>query len=133
MYAYGKVVIERPNVYALPAVALMHVGDKTFCFTYNNGKAVRTEVQTGLMDTKGKWVEVTNRRRVSSDEVGLTNVGLGGGEYHTATDSETSAWVPFDGSEQVILGDLSVLTDGEPVRVVAAGENKPASPDPHGV
>ena len=26
-------------------------------------------------------------------------------------------WTPIDGSEQVILGDLSILTDGAPVRV----------------
>src|SRR5581483_1868318 len=75
MYAYGKVVIERPKVRALPTAALTRVGDKTFCFCYENGKAVRTEIQTGLSDTKNKWVEVTNRRR-SLSESGLRNVNF---------------------------------------------------------
>ncbi|HWB09012.1 MAG TPA: efflux RND transporter periplasmic adaptor subunit [Pirellulales bacterium] len=135
MYAYGKVIIERAGVHALPAAALTRVGDRTFCFTYENGKAVRTEVQTGLSDTKNKWIEVTNRRRVLHDEVGVTKVSLGGTEHDTAMENETAAWAPFDGSEQVILGDLSILTDGEPVHVVAevSETKKAASPDPHGI
>jgi multidrug efflux pump subunit AcrA (membrane-fusion protein) len=134
MYAYGKVIIERPQVHALPATALKRVGDRTFCFIYEDGKAVRTEVQTGLSDTKNKWIEVTNRRRVSPEEAGVTPVSFGGAEPHTAMDDETSAWVPFDGSEQVILGDLSVLTDGESVHVMTAeGASRAASPGPHGI
>jgi hypothetical protein len=134
MYAYGKVIIERPQVHALPATALKRVGDRTFCFIYEDGKAVRTEVQTGLSDTKNKWIEVTNRRRVSPEEAGVTPVSFGGAEPHTAMDDETSAWVPFDGSEQVILGDLSVLTDGESVHVMTAeGASQAASPGPHGI
>ena len=60
MYAYAKVIIERPDVRALPVAALTHSGDKTFCWTYEDGHAVRTEVQTGVSD--GEWIEVTNRQ-----------------------------------------------------------------------
>jgi HlyD family secretion protein len=135
MYAYGKVIIERGRVHALPASALLRVGDRTFCFTYEDGKAVRTEVQTGLSDTKSEWVEVTNRRRVSQEQVGIANVSFGGAEHDTAMENETAAWIPFDGSEQVILGDLSVLTDGDRVHVTAAvvESKKAASSDPHGI
>ena len=47
MYAYGKVVVERPNVLALPKSAFTHAGGKSFIWRYENGRAVRTEVQTG--------------------------------------------------------------------------------------
>ncbi|HEV3025015.1 MAG TPA: efflux RND transporter periplasmic adaptor subunit, partial [Pirellulales bacterium] len=114
MYAYGKVIIERPQVRALPAAALTRVGEKTFCFSYVEGKAVRTEIQTGLSDTKGKWIEVINRRRVPSSQAGVHKVAYGGPSddaqrHASAMDREHAAWAPFDGSEQVILGDLSAL------------------------
>jgi hypothetical protein len=79
--------------------ALVHSGGQTFCWRYENGRAVRTELETGVSD--GSWVEVTNRRVPDPPEES-------GGE---------SAWTPIDGSEQVILGDLSILTDGASVRV----------------
>ena len=47
MYAYAKVIIERPNVRALPLDALAYSGEQTFCWLYEGGKAVRTEVETG--------------------------------------------------------------------------------------
>ena len=56
MYAYAKVMIERPGVRALPLSALMHLGDKTvlqvgekaFCWMYEDGRAKRIEVETGV-------------------------------------------------------------------------------------
>jgi HlyD family secretion protein len=96
MYAYGKVIIERPDVLALPASALVRSNDKVYYWAYENGHAVRTEVQTGVSD--GEWVEVTNRqqaKKASSDE----------------------PWAPINGSEKVIIGDLSGLSDGEAVRL----------------
>ena len=53
MYAYGEVIVERPNVRALPKSALTHAGGKSFIWRYEDGHAVRTEIQTG-----------TRRRRV---------------------------------------------------------------------
>jgi multidrug efflux pump subunit AcrA (membrane-fusion protein) len=95
MYAYGKVIIERPHAWALPVSALFHVGEKTFYWGYENGKAVKVEVQTGVSD--GDWVEVTNRLFAAKTP----------GEH---------PWKPIDGSEQVVLGDLTALTEGAPVR-----------------
>ena len=60
MYAYGKVVIERPGVRSLPLDALVYSGEQTFCWIYEDGHAVRTEIRTGVSD--GDWIEVTNRR-----------------------------------------------------------------------
>ena len=102
MYAYGKVIIERPGVRAVPIDALVYSGGQTFFWLNKDGKAVRTEVETGVSDDA--WIEVTNRR------------------------TGASAWTPIDGSEQVILGDLSILTEGGPVKIAKpAGEPKAAS------
>ena len=49
---------------------------------------MQTPVQTGIND--GKWMEVA-KKRVKGE------------------------WVAFTGDEEVILGDLSELTDGQPV------------------
>jgi multidrug efflux pump subunit AcrA (membrane-fusion protein) len=102
MYAYAEVTIERPGVRALPMEALAHRGDKAFYWRYENGKALRTEIETGVSD--GQWIEVTNRRVP---------------RYRTEHTGKRS-WAPIDGSEQVILGDLSILTEGARVRVAPA-------------
>jgi HlyD family secretion protein len=104
IYAYVNLIIERPGVRALPESALSYSGDSVYCFTHENGHAVRTELQTGVSD--GEWIEVTNRRVVRS---------LG------ASDDE-NAWRQIDGTEQVILGDPSLLTDGARVEVAPATE-----------
>ena len=96
MYAYAKVIIERPGVRALPVSALTYSGDKTFCWMYKDGHAQRTEIQTGVSD--GQWIEVTNLQRPTESTV-------------------DHPWMPVNGSEQVILGDLSILADGAPVEV----------------
>ena len=93
---------------ALPVAALMHIektilhiGEKTFCWTYDNGHAKRIEVETGLIDGKGEWIEVTNRQ-VPPVAGGADN------------------WMPIDGTEQVILGDLSILAEGSPLKLAPA-------------
>ena len=97
MYAYGRIVVERPNVRSLPKSALTHAGGKSFIWRYEDGHAVRTEVQTGLAD--GDWVEVTSRR--------------------VKTDSpDEDQWAPIEPSEEVLVGSkLSTLTEGDPVRL----------------
>src|SRR5262249_54745865 len=101
MYAYAKVIIERPDARALPVSALTYSGEKTFCWNYENGRAVRTEVRTGVSD--GEWIEVTNLQSPESAHGERT-------------------WKPITGSEKVILGDLSILADGQPVEVAASPE-----------
>ena len=72
MYAYGNVIIERPDVWALPVSALMHLGDNTilhvgqrsFCWIYKDGRATQIELETGVIGDAGpaggQWIEVTN-------------------------------------------------------------------------
>jgi HlyD family secretion protein len=100
MYAYGKIVVERPDVLALSKSALTHAGGKSFVWRYMDGHAERTEIQTGAED--GEWVEVTNRRIKSKSE----------------TEEE---WERIEGSEQVLMGSkLSTLTEGAPVRLAGS-------------
>jgi multidrug efflux pump subunit AcrA (membrane-fusion protein) len=101
MYAYAKLIITRPDVRAIPMDALTHSGDQTYCWMLKDGKAARTEVQTGVND--GKWIEVTNRQGAANPDAEDT-------------------WEPIDGKEQMIVGDLSVLTDGGAVKVDSGHE-----------
>jgi multidrug efflux pump subunit AcrA (membrane-fusion protein) len=96
MYAYGSVFIERPNVRALPVSAVTQIGNQTCCYLAVDGKAVRTPVQTGVSD--GSWVEVT-------------------GKLVRSAESAAGAWAAFDGTEAVIAGDLSGISDGAAVQV----------------
>ena len=113
MYAYAKVMIERHKVRTLPVSALMHLGDKTvlqvgeksFCWIYNDGRAKRIEVETGVSD--GEWVEITNHRAAGS--------------------KGDEPWTPFDGREQVVLGNLSILVDGGPVQIAPETDTSKAS------
>jgi hypothetical protein len=107
------VIIEHPGVQALPLDALDYSGEQTFCWLYEGGKAVRTELETGVND--GVWIEVTNRRPPVPPEA----------------PSDAVPWARIDGTEQVILGDLSSLVDGAPVDVVpVAGGTKLPSKTP---
>jgi HlyD family secretion protein len=99
---------------ALPIEALMHLGDETimqvgdrsFCWMYDKGNAKRIEVETGVSD--GEWIEVTSRRAPGSDEASTVNEPL----------------TPIDGSEQMILGNLSILTEGGHVKIATPSDAK---------
>jgi HlyD family secretion protein len=90
MYAYGLVEIERRGVRALPMAAVVEIGNETCCYLYEDGKAVRTPVQTGIND--GQYVEVF-RKQIKQ------------------------VWQEFTGQEEVILGELAELRDGGKVRL----------------
>jgi HlyD family secretion protein len=109
MYAYGKVIIERPGVHALPLEALTYSGEQTFCWINEDGHSVRTEIQTGI--SNGEWIEVSNRKVKETREADI-------GE---------KKWTPIVGNEQVILGDLTILTEGGPVQIAPEKPEKNAS------
>ncbi len=95
-YAYGSVFLERRDVRALPVSTLIQVGNEKCCYLVVDGKAVRTPVQVGVSD--GSWVEVTGKL------------------VHSPGQPE-GAWLEFDGTEAVADGDLSLVSDGQPVTV----------------
>jgi HlyD family secretion protein len=90
MYVNTKVLIQRSNVYALPQQALMVSGNQTYCYLLRGTKAVKTPVQAGTSD--GTWVEV--------DQMKIDD-----------------PWRKVTGGEDVIMADLSELTDGQTVTV----------------
>ena len=92
MYINVKMLVQRPNVYALPQQALMVPGNQTYCYLLRGSKAVKTPVQVGISD--GTWVEV--------DQMKIDD-----------------PWQKVTGDEEVILADLSELTDGQTVKVAA--------------
>jgi RND family efflux transporter MFP subunit len=93
MYVYASVFIHRPDVFALPKQALAVSGNQTYCFVVRDGKAVKTPVDAALSD--GQWVEV-NKMKIDDP------------------------WVKPSGEEQVIVGDLSELIDGQAVQIAPA-------------
>ena len=56
MYAYGSIEVERPQVRAIPSSATVQIGNRMCCYLVSDGKAVRTQIQTGVSD--GTWIEV---------------------------------------------------------------------------
>jgi hypothetical protein len=98
MYANASVVLDRPGVWSLPLPAVASSGGRSYCWILQDGHVTRTEINTGLSD--GTWIEV--ERRASSAETAR---------------ADESHWMPLDGSEPVILGDLSALKEGGAVRV----------------
>jgi multidrug efflux pump subunit AcrA (membrane-fusion protein) len=135
MYAYGEVVVQRPGAWALPKAAITHAGGKSFVWRYEGGKAVRTEVETGVRG--GDWIEVTNLHArpatagAEAREGGSSDQGDPGGDppgddpsgrdVATTGNPEEDEWVAIDGTEPVLIGsDLSTLTDGAEVRLADA-------------
>lgn len=90
MYVYATIIVEQPGVLAIPDQAIAIEGNETYCFLRVNGKAVKTPVQRGICD--GPWDEVL--RKKSGDQ-----------------------WTPFTGDEEVVVGDLSDIAEGEALAV----------------
>ena len=88
MYVYAKVLVESAGRLAVPADVLTVSGNQTYCFFFQGGKAVKTPVQAGMSD--GRWTE-------------LLKMKLG------------DPWQKVTGDENLIVADLSELTDGQTV------------------
>lgn len=89
MYVYGRVFIDQTDARVLPQETLIVLGNETYCYVVEDGKAVRTAVRRGI--SEGSWAEVLRKK-----------VG--------------DSWTEFDGDETVITGDLAELADGQAVR-----------------
>ncbi len=96
MYAYGSIELKRTQVRAIPSTAIIQIGNRMCCYLVSNRKARRTQIQTGISD--GTWIEVCKKE-----------------SYPTNGDAGT--WEDFNGTEQVIVGDLSEISDGSQVAV----------------
>ncbi len=90
MYAYGEITVTHKDVMALPLGAIVDQGDQKLVYLHVDGMAEKTPVQVGGND--GKYVAVNKKQ-------------------------SHGKWVPFDGHEEVIMGTMSEISDGEKVRV----------------
>jgi HlyD family secretion protein len=61
MYVYAKLTAELPAAWALPAPAVMKIGDESVIYLVENGKAVRVAVQ--LLRGDGKFTQVKAYKR----------------------------------------------------------------------
>ena len=95
MYAYAKVIIERPGVLAVPLIGadlrrredLLLDVSRTARPSGSRSRPVSLGDRDPAIHRRSQWIEVTNRQVPPSP----------GGADH---------WTPIDGKEQVILGDL---------------------------
>ncbi len=90
MYAYGRVIFDKKNATVLPTATVTEIGNQVSCYLYTDGKAVVTPIETGVR--AGEWIEVLQKQ-------------------------VDGKWSAFDGKEDVILGDMSELADGQQVIV----------------
>jgi RND family efflux transporter MFP subunit len=102
MYVSATIVAEHPGVMTVPASAVLTHGDVTQgyqseCFLVVDGKLQRTPIELGSRNSDR--VEVLKKQ--------VKPVEPGG----------QSAWEDFTGQETVVQGDLSGLSDGQPVSV----------------
>jgi hypothetical protein len=93
MYAYSVITVKK-DCLTVPAGAVVHQGDKAFCFFVVDGKAVRTPIMTGFRDAKS--VEVLKKR----------------------TPGQEGRWEEFTREDQVITERPPSLVDGLAVRAV---------------
>jgi RND family efflux transporter MFP subunit len=64
MYVQATITVEHPNVWTLPASAIVTEGEQTYCYRVEDGKAVRLALQLGLKG--GGLVEVLKKQVRSS-------------------------------------------------------------------
>jgi HlyD family secretion protein len=102
MYVQAHIIVQRENVWTLPESAIMSVGDQTYCFSVEDGKAVRTPLQMGL---KGNGlVEVVMKQ---------TQVSLSNSEQE---------WTQITGKEEVVAKDAASLANGQTVHELKADQ-----------
>ena len=89
MYADAKVMIERPGVPALPVAASRTGGEKSFAGSTRMARRSDRGPGRGLTDGRGGT--------------------RGDKHFRLQRRPDPATWSPLDGSEEVILGDLSIL------------------------
>jgi multidrug efflux pump subunit AcrA (membrane-fusion protein) len=96
MYAYAILTAEHADAFTLPAAALLRQDDAYYCWQFLDGKAVQTLVRPG--PRIGPRIEVLKKR----------------------LPGPKGRWQDFTGGEQILLGDLAALADGQEVSIAAA-------------
>jgi RND family efflux transporter MFP subunit len=98
-FVTATIIVERKNVWALPASAVVTRGEQTFCYRVENGKAVRTPIQVGL--------------RGNEPENGLVEVLKK--QTKPSRSGAAGPWEDFTGVEVVVGSPPDDLKDGQVV------------------
>lgn len=94
MYVTSVITLEHPDVWTVPASAVITQGDQTFCFLIDGStKAKRTPIQVGFRDAQS--VEVVKKQ----------------------TPGPEGRWEDFSRDDEVITNNPSSLTDGQAVQL----------------
>jgi multidrug resistance efflux pump len=101
MYAYGSVLIDHPNVQAVPAGCVVELGNRHYAFEVVDGKAVRLPVRIGVSD--GVWTEIIAKQTEPPKDP--TSDGV---------------WQKLSGKETLIDGSLDSISDGQHVAPTGA-------------
>lgn len=80
------------NALVLPTASILYADETAYCFVVREGKVMKMRVQVGHV--AGTTIEVLRKRPAST----------------TSGD-----WLPFDGTEKVVVGNLGALADGQVV------------------
>jgi HlyD family secretion protein len=93
MYAYSVITVTHANVLALPVAAVVTLGEQTFCYRVEDGKALRTPIKVGFRDAE--WVEILKRQMPGKEGM----------------------WEDFTENMKVVASGVSSLGDGQAVTV----------------
>lgn len=96
LFATVKIDASATDALTVPAGGVLAADETAYCFVIQDGKATKLQVRTGRTDAG--VVELLGKKKAGSS---------------------TAGWQPFDGSEQVVVGNLGALADGQAVRVEA--------------
>jgi RND family efflux transporter MFP subunit len=100
MYVQATITVQHPDVWTLPAAAVLTEGDQTFCYRAEDGKAVRTPLQVGLRG--GGLVEILKK------------------QVQPASPGEEQRWEAITGEEDIVASDLASVSPGTLVRKAQA-------------
>ncbi len=99
MYVQATITVQHDNVWTLPTAAVVTEGDQTVGYRIEEGRTVRTPLQTGLRGD------------------GLVEVSLK--EERLSKSSDARHWLPLTGHEEFAISDAGTLTNDQPVRAAA--------------
>ena len=108
MYATVNVAIDRKHVFTLPSNAIGFGGPQSYyVLVRRDGKPARTQVLIGPSDDT--HTEVLRKR---------------------APDTPADAWSEFDGTEEVLVGSLDALGEGQQAAPSQSSQSSPGPPSP---
>lgn len=93
LYAFVRIEAEAADAMLVPAACVLAADETHYAYLVEEGRAVKYRVQVGRAD--GTAIQVTGRRKATA---------------------AAGSWLPFDGTERIVQGNLGALADGVEVK-----------------